>query len=370
MARSGHSHCIDGAYGNNRTHDQGLGRSQRRHWTKGLLHSCMCATGTSQPLRPLFVPYRLLKLSNTLPQTAGTGSLADRPITRAVTEDRVFSDKSDNMYEYLKKRQEQEDLPLRRSDVTIVELGRALNVPTFILMSPLIYGTGTGYFNQRSIQIPNMVRAAVKAKHAEMVADGAGRWGNIHIEDLASLYEVLIARILRGDDPVASGEKGIYFTVSGEHAWRDIVNGIAREGHALGTFEDAEVKPISLEEAGKKWMGGSAGFAELVFCSKSVVTLPLIQADPSHSGTNLCLIVLVLSRISLGNTAGCPSMIATMCRVPLWKRSNVLWHHKFPLQWCTRRLENGLQGFPVLYPLFFRSIVPPASSVVLSQKLE
>ncbi|KAE8410700.1 hypothetical protein BDV36DRAFT_302513 [Aspergillus pseudocaelatus] len=200
--------------------------------------------------------------------TAGTGSLADRPISRAVQEDRVFSDKSDNIYEYLKKRQELEDLPVRRSDVTIVERGRALNVPTFILMSPLIYGTGTGYFNQRSIQIPYMVRAALKVRHAEMVADGAARWGNIHIEELASLYEVLIARILRGD-PIASGEKGIYFTVSGEHAWRDIIHGIAREGHSLGAFEDTKVKQISLEEAGNKWMGGSTAFAELVFCSNA-----------------------------------------------------------------------------------------------------
>ncbi|CAG8296573.1 unnamed protein product [Penicillium salamii] len=200
--------------------------------------------------------------------TAGTGSLADRPITRAIVEDRVFSDKSDNIYEYIKKRQELEDIPVRRSDVTIVEHGRALNVPTFILMSPLIYGTGTGYFNRRSIQIPYMARAAVKARHAEVVADGAARWGNIHIEDLASLYEVLIARILQGD-PVASGEQGIYFTMSGEHAWRDIVAGIAREGYALGVFEDDTVKSISLQEAGNKWMGGNVAFAELVFCSNA-----------------------------------------------------------------------------------------------------
>lgn len=116
------------------------------------------------------------------PQTAGTGSLADRPIIRAVVEDRVFFDKFDNIYECTKKRQELEDLPVRRSDVTIVERGRALNVPTFILMSPLIYGASSGYFNQLSIQIPYRVRAAVKAKSVEMVADGNARWANIHIE--------------------------------------------------------------------------------------------------------------------------------------------------------------------------------------------
>ncbi|OTB13432.1 hypothetical protein K445DRAFT_336417 [Daldinia sp. EC12] len=200
--------------------------------------------------------------------TAGTGSVADRPITGSVVEDRIFSDKSDNIYEYLKKRQELEDFVVRRTDVAIIEKGRALNVPTFILMSPTIYGTGTGYFNKRSIQIPILVRAAVKAKHAEILEDGKSRWSNIHIEDLATLYECLISKILKGD-PVASGEKGIYFTVSGEHQWTDIAKSIAKEGHALGIFENSDVHSISLEEGAEKWLGGNKPYTEIVFGSNS-----------------------------------------------------------------------------------------------------
>ncbi|KAB8070749.1 hypothetical protein BDV29DRAFT_180340 [Aspergillus leporis] len=63
-------------------------------------------------------------------------------------------------------------------------------------MSPLIYGPGTVFFNKRSIQIPTMVRGAVQARRAGVVGDGAARWGNIHVEDLTSLYELLIAKIL------------------------------------------------------------------------------------------------------------------------------------------------------------------------------
>lgn len=56
--------------------------------------------------------------------------------------------------------------------------------------------------------------------------------------------------------------------MSGEHAWRDIINSIARVGHGLGILENSEVQSVSLEEAGQKWMGGNAILTELVFCSK------------------------------------------------------------------------------------------------------
>ncbi|KAJ0417669.1 hypothetical protein BJY00DRAFT_315616 [Aspergillus carlsbadensis] len=68
-----------------------------------------------------------------LAQMANMSNAPRRP--QEQLENRVFSDKSDNIYEYLKKRQDLEDVPVRRSHVAIVERGRALNVPTFILNS-------------------------------------------------------------------------------------------------------------------------------------------------------------------------------------------------------------------------------------------
>jgi hypothetical protein len=68
--------------------------------------------------------------------------------------------------------------------------------------------------------------------------------------------------------PVPYGEKGIYFTVVGEHQWMDISKGIAKEGHALGVLENADVKSVSLEEAAVKWMNGNTIFTETVFASK------------------------------------------------------------------------------------------------------
>ncbi|KAL4865023.1 hypothetical protein BDV12DRAFT_200562 [Aspergillus spectabilis] len=100
-----------------------------------------------------------------------------------------------------------ETLPLRRTDVAILEKGRRLAVLTFILMSLLIYGVGTDLFNKQSIHIPSMVRSAMKAKSAEIVNDGARRRGNIHVADLGALYEVLIAKHLEGEN-IPTRERG------------------------------------------------------------------------------------------------------------------------------------------------------------------
>ena len=128
--------------------------------------------------------------------------MADRPITGSYieNEDRIFSDKTDNIYTYLKSCQSAENLPVRRSDVAIVEKGRVLNGPTYILMSPLIYGIDTGLFNKQSIQIPAMIRGALQAGRLEVVGDGRQGWGNVRVVDLGKLYELFVGRILAGED--------------------------------------------------------------------------------------------------------------------------------------------------------------------------
>ncbi|KAI0412567.1 hypothetical protein F5X98DRAFT_391832 [Xylaria grammica] len=118
-------------------------------------------------------------------RTAGTGSLANRPITGSYVESRVFSDEHDNVYEYLKSRQTIEDLP---------------------------------------------------------ILDG---------------------------EPVPSGERGIYFTVSVEHQRKDIASGIASVGHALGVLPSADIKFASLEDAAARWIGGISVFTETVFASNA-----------------------------------------------------------------------------------------------------
>lgn len=115
--------------------------------------------------------------------------------------------------QYLKELQVLEDLSIRRTDNAFIEIVRELAVSRFVLMSPLICGSGSGLFNQLSIQIPTLVRSALKSKTSEIVGDDPKQWGNIHVADSAALYELLVANILRGA-AVSTGQRGIYFTVS------------------------------------------------------------------------------------------------------------------------------------------------------------
>lgn len=144
-------------------------------------------------------------------------------------------------------------------------------------MSPLIYGLGSGHFNRLSIQVPLMIRTALKAEQAEVIGEGKGEWDHVHIDDLVALYELLVAKIVAGEE-IPSGEQGFYFSGNGRHTWKDVAQGVGDALLAVGVGE-GEIKKISLEEGAERWTNGDTLFAELAFASKYVLVLV-----PSSSG--------------------------------------------------------------------------------------
>ena len=122
-----------------------------------------------------------------------------------------------------------------------------------------------------------MIRAALKIKQAEVIGNGKGVWGHVHVEDLAMLYEILVVKILAWEQ-LTAGEKGIYFSENGQHTWRELAEGIADALFAHQASETEEVKSISLEEGAKKWAGGDVLLAELGFSSKYVIMPSHFQA--------------------------------------------------------------------------------------------
>jgi nucleoside-diphosphate-sugar epimerase len=201
-------------------------------------------------------------------QTSGTGSVADLPVSGAYVASRKFSDADVDILPYLKMREAKHPFPQRTTDVEVTRLGGELNVNTYILMSPTIYGLGTGYFNRLSIQVPFYIRAAIEMKVATVISDGSARWSNIHIEDLAAFYEFFVAKLLNGQSQAAHDAQGIYFTETGESSWLEIVQMIAHVGRGLGVLETENVESMTLEDAASKWTGGNTVFAELGFASK------------------------------------------------------------------------------------------------------
>jgi nucleoside-diphosphate-sugar epimerase len=134
-------------------------------------------------------------------------------------------------------------------------------------MSPTIYGKGSGKFNRNSIQLPTIIRAAIKSGQVIVNGAGTGVWDAVPIADLAPLYELLLAKVLAGEN-IPSGKRGIYFSETGDYSWRQLSEGLAAELFKQGLVKTAEVKSVSLQEAADQWSGGNTQVAELDFGSK------------------------------------------------------------------------------------------------------
>lgn len=138
---------------------------------------------------------------------------------------------------------------------------------TYLIMSPTIYGLGTCLFHKTSIQLPTIIRTAIKKGYVDVVGDGTGAWDTVHIQDLALLYELLLAKVLNGDD-VPSGKQGIFFSETGDYTWMQLAEGLANELHNQGILKTTQVEHSSLQEAAQQWGNGSSQYAELGFASK------------------------------------------------------------------------------------------------------
>lgn len=64
-------------------------------------------------------------------------------------------------------------------------ISQPAHVRTALLVIPLIYGTGRGPVNQRSIQAPEIARSTLHLGHGFRLGAGQNAWSNIHIHDLS-----------------------------------------------------------------------------------------------------------------------------------------------------------------------------------------
>lgn len=73
--------------------------------------------------------------------------------------------------------------------------------------------------NQRSIQVPGLVRETLRHGHGIQVGPGLSCWSNVHISDIAQLIVKLVVEAQRESDPVLWNENGIYFAENGRMVW-------------------------------------------------------------------------------------------------------------------------------------------------------
>ncbi|KAH7002285.1 hypothetical protein EDB80DRAFT_720351 [Ilyonectria destructans] len=208
--------------------------------------------------------------------TSGTWNFADSSPASQGTSPADISDKSD-LYAVLKQLEAQTPFSQRTTLLEVVSASEREGVNAYILMPPDIYGPGTGLFNQHTMQLFDFVKGALDAGRAEYVGSSSGGAGHVHVEDLAALYEMILGRVLAGED-VPAGRDGLIFTETGYHHWLDVSKMINDVGTRSGLWTTTEPIPITVEDAAKKWMGGDLEALKNSFCLRNR-TIPQLALE-------------------------------------------------------------------------------------------
>lgn len=99
------------------------------------------------------------------------------------------------------------------------------SIKTALVFPPIIYGVGEGPVNQRSIQIPSLASATLKAGHGVKVGSGQSRWGNVHVGDVGRIFASLAEAAAKGrDDEGLWGQNALYLTGVGELVSKNCAN--------------------------------------------------------------------------------------------------------------------------------------------------
>ena len=128
---------------------------------------------------------------------------------------------------------------------THVLAAAADGVRAAVISPSLIYGTGRGA-HKESIQVPRLVALAKKHGVARHVGRGENLWANVHIDDLADLYLLALAKAPAGAS---------YWGENGECPMRRLCEAISR---ALGG--DGRTQPMSREESIAEFGEGPAAY--------------------------------------------------------------------------------------------------------------
>ncbi|KAF3935215.1 hypothetical protein ABW19_dt0200964 [Dactylella cylindrospora] len=172
----------------------------------------------------------------------------------------------------MKDMNEEAEYGHRTVALKVTELGKEKGVRTYIVVPPTIYGTTPALIPRMSVQLPPLIRTAITTSKSHHINSGLAVWSNVHITDLANLYDLIIRSALSGAAP--SGNDGIYFASNGEKTWKEIAEGIKDAVEGLeGWGGNVEVESWGVEDAaGIEGVNGPRD-AMLAFGS-NVITIP------------------------------------------------------------------------------------------------
>lgn len=159
---------------------------------------------------------------------------------------------TEDVYAEEVRRDSDEHYDQRATDIAVIRTAEATGVKAYLMMPPTVFGTGSGLFKRQSIQIPFTIQHAIDQGYPEYIGDGSSTVGYVYISDLASLYELILCKILDGSEECPFGRKGIYFSNTGAFTWKALNERIGEIGLSLGVLRSNIPHSISLEDA---WLG-------------------------------------------------------------------------------------------------------------------
>ncbi|KAK7409299.1 hypothetical protein QQX98_008539 [Neonectria punicea] len=151
------------------------------------------------------------------------------------------------------ERQISASYPIRLTDITVTEEGKAHGVTTFIVVVPAVYGRGTGECNKLSIAFPIFIRASIKNQLVYRF-DKNGIPAAIHISDLTAFYGLLTEQILL-KEIIPNGEKGYYFAVAHRMSSWVFMQRLAERMHALGLVTETNPRTWPSDEMAAESLG-------------------------------------------------------------------------------------------------------------------
>jgi nucleoside-diphosphate-sugar epimerase len=122
----------------------------------------------------------------------------------------------------------------------------AQGVRSVVLCPCLIYGRGRGA-NPDSIQVPSLIRQAVRSGIPRYIGEGENIWSTVHVDDVAAAYLLALEGARAGS---------FYYIENGEASLKSIVQSIAR---LLGGKQPPQ--SWSIDEAIAEWGPQSAWFS-------------------------------------------------------------------------------------------------------------
>ena len=241
-----------------------LGREAQR--AEAVIHA---ASADHAPSVATFIE-ALAGTGKPLLHTSGSSVIGDDAQGNRASE-RVFDE--DSSFVIAAAKQPRRDLELS----VLAAADRAVRAA--VICPCLIYGSGRG-LNPRSAQIPFLVDNARQRGVVQIVGEGANRWSNVHIDDVAELYLLALTKAPAG---------AFYFAENGEASFAEL-------GAAIGTRLGLRVESLPVEAAAKAWGDSRARYT---FGSNSRVRAKRARRELGWAPRHTSAVAWVLNEMPL-----------------------------------------------------------------------